>query len=123
MRRVLALLVAAGLAGCGGESAPRQVDHIGYEVRLAPLDDALDSALYDWEHDRLRDVAHELERVLPPPNALSENTELARVLRHLAEDVQADDMLAFAEDWERLQDVIYSLLDVGYQPYDGPDDE
>ena len=90
-----------------------------------PLDDALDAALYgrDDAGDRLRDVARGLERVVPPSNASDENPELARVLRYLAEDVEAEDMYAFADDWELLQDVLYALMHVGYQPFDGPDDE
>jgi hypothetical protein len=52
--------------------------------------------------------------VSPPANAAAANVDLAVVLRYLAEDVEAGDMLAFAEDWERLQDVLYSLGHEGY---------
>jgi hypothetical protein len=126
MRTVVALVLAATVAGCGGGEAPRALDHVGYEVRLAPLDDALDEALYGdagTAAERLTKLSRTLDRVMPPPNATSDNAELARVLDYLAEDVRAGDMLAFAADWELLQDVVYSLVDVGYQPFDGPDDE
>ena len=125
MRWPCLLLAALGLAGCGGGEPPRAVDHIGYEVRLSPLDDAVGAALRREEDaaERLRAVARGLERVVPPPNAAWANGELALVLQHLAEDVEAGDMLAFAEDWESLQDLLYALMHVGYQPLDGPDDE
>ena len=120
MRRVAGLLVLVALSGCGGESAPRQVDHVGYEIRLAPLPEAVDAALHERGDAvaRLHGVAEALERVAPPANASAENMELATVLRYLAADLAADDMLAFAEDYERLQDVLYALGDNGYVAVD-----
>lgn len=120
LRGFAPLVIATGLAACGGDEAVRPVDHVGYEVRLAPLVEALDDALHERDEasGRLRDVARGLERVSPPANAAPANAELAVVLRYLAEDLEADDMLAFAEDWERLQDVLYALGDNGYAAVD-----
>ena len=116
LRALAPLLIATGLAACGGDDVVRPVDHVGYEVRLAPVPEAVDAALHERgdASGQLRDVASGLERVSPPANAALENAELAIVLRYLAEDLEADDMLAFAEDYERLQDVLYALGDNGY---------
>src|SRR5688572_23637136 len=105
LRALAPLVIATGLAACGGDDAVRQVDHVGYEVRLAPLPEAVDAALHerDGAVEQLRDVAGGLERVVPPGDVAFENAELATVLRYLAEDLESDDMLAFAEDYERLQ--------------------
>jgi hypothetical protein len=123
-RLLVALVLLAGVAACGGED-PGALDQIAYEIRLAPLDDLLTQSLEsrDGVAGRLRDLADELESLQPPAPAVEPNAQLVQVLRYLAEDVEERDMLAYADDWQRLQDVVYALRDRGYEPFDGPDNE
>lgn len=123
MRFAALLFLAAALAGCGGSESAR-LDHVGYEVRLAPLDDAVNAALEEHAGaaTQLRDLAETLEGVVPPANAEAENRELVTVLRYLAQDVEEDDFHALSVDLDRLQDVVYALGEVGYLAFDGPDD-
>lgn len=126
MARLLAALVLlAVLGGCGGDSGGT-LDQIAYEIRLAPLDDLLARSLErgnDTVAGELRELADELDALQPPPPAVEPNEQLVQVLRYLAEDVEERDMLAYADDWDRLQDVVYALRARGYEPFDGPDDE
>jgi hypothetical protein len=124
-RRLAALALLALAAGCGGGES-RPLDRVGYEVRLAPLDDLLAQS-FDRDNGhvagKLRALADELATLKPPAPAIEPNADLVRVLRYLAEDVEARDTLAFADDWERLQDVVYAFRERGFEPFDGPDDE
>ena len=125
VRRLVPLVVVAALAGCGGAGTHAPLDQIAYEVRLAPLDDVLDRT-FDGDARvvarDLRALAGDLDGVTPPPAAAAAHAQLVQVLRYLAEDVEEGDTLAYADDWERLQDVVYDFRDRGFEPFDGPDD-